>query len=424
MRRLLLLLCLFAGGAAQAQMNLVLQDNFADSNARAFEDLSLLLNWGGNTTPVSAFKFRQVTDAANLTYNAITLSPEAQANGSYTSATGLKTSNAFDYIFGALDRTNDSIVLQFDAIWNRLDNGGENGRIVVAFMHQHPGYGQIPFNTIHDSVTALAPFGRPAYNWRVLGRSPQGNNNYAHLFYGGGKDAEGEYEKYNTAPNVWWLPGFISMPGGFSPGSKPNYPEGPGYSWRANTLASAAQWQHYRFAINANEVTIRTRPSSGSGPGVLTNYLYMPPVVNNDSAATLALINARYGTSLTKLPDYYNYWPNINALRFFLNTGGGGIVASVANVLLEYSGIPASAKASQQARVQLWPNPAVAGQHQLQTSTDARFALCDLSGRQLSIGQLQAGQVQVLPTSSLAPGIYMVRVSSATGQQVRKLVVE
>lgn len=340
--------------AAFAQFpNVLVNEDFSAPAPTTFKDLSLLLNWSSSGGVQSAFTIAPKADQGGQSFNAIALTDTAVRYSSYLRPDGLKTSQCIDFPFGPISRENgDSLEVEFSAIWDQLTTGGEGGRIVAVLMHQVPDYDNLPFGVV-DSVNQVAPFGRPAYNFRVLNRSFQGTNNYAHLFYGGGKDREGEFEKFNNASiGSWWLPGFISMPSGLSPGARPLFPAGPGTSWGPNSLASTSAWTKYRIVIRPEMCSVQYGPVAGP---MTTIYDAFYPRLDADTNVTINRLNAHYGTSITRLPQLYQHWDTLRGLRLFWS---GAQNAYISNVRVAYSGTVLSAsKALSKSSLRAYPNP-------------------------------------------------------------------
>lgn len=411
----------------------LIEDDF--STQRYQHDLSKLLLWGNNSEPTSAFQvITHSPGGSEPSFSAKCLTDTAMAYTRYTLPNGIKTATAVDYTFPTLNRDEDSIRLEFDLTWSSLDAGGENGRVVVAFMHDYPAGGP-EFGNI-ENVDLEAPYGRPAYNWRVLGRNPQGTNNYAHLFYGGGKSRDGEYEIFNPTNNGWWLPGFISMPTGLSPGTQPYYPAGPGNSWRNFTLGSATQWQHFIFKLKPETAEIWFRKTSDApGSEQLVNFMYIPKM-EEDTLEVINKLNTFYGTSLDKLPPLYNWFNNIKALRFFWN-GGANRNAFLANVTLDYSGDTSTTSglkplvANSQIGLRAYPNPATEQSSLLIESKIGGKATLDIvsvTGKLMERREIEisghSATVTPINLSSLSKGVYWVNLTTSGGVNRLKLIKE
>lgn len=402
---------------------------FSPTSPVKYRDLTKKLIWGTNPDTLSGFQLVNKTDNNGVAHDAITMTDSAVKYASYLLPNGLKTSQAFDFETDGLIRTNgDSVVVEFDALWDVLSSGGENGRIVVALMHQIPDYDNMALNTV-DSVNQLAPFGRPAYNWRVLNRLPRGANNYAHLFYGGGKDFLGEYEKFNNPTlGSWWLPGFISMPSGLSPGARPLYPAGPGNSWGPNTIASNTSWNHYRLVLKPELIEARYRDQNNVM--ITCNSMFIPRL-DADTLVTIGRLNSYYGSSINKLPPYYNHFDTIRGVRFFFSGAERGYIA---NVNISFSGTPVSqqrASASQPLKLMISPNP-------VSRTALVRYEISRTDGQSVQLRIINSkGQVVFMQSDlasagtinlsdlNLSSGLYLIEAKERTGKSShQRLVIE
>jgi hypothetical protein len=259
--------------SVQAQYQTVVSDSFGDTVV--YLDRSDNALWGTQVTPASGFQREVKADGAGLSFPALGITDSAKKYAGYQTAASLKASLAIDYRFPNQLRNSDTLQFDFDVLWETLVSGGNQGRMVFALMEGLPE--SIPFGSLLDSVGAAAPFGRPAYSFRLLNRTLQGTNNYANMMYGGGKDSLGEFEKYQSGNNSWWLPGFISGPGGISPESSPQYPLGPVNRWTAYGLASSTRWRHFTWKIFPERLEIWTRASAQpEGQDTLTMWMVVP----------------------------------------------------------------------------------------------------------------------------------------------------
>lgn len=416
--------CLTQSALAQTPAVIVEQD-FAPGTPVNWHEYTTKLLWGTYTTPTSAFSIAPITDNRGITNNAITVTDSAMKYAAYQLPNGLRTSQVLDFDLGTLDRSRgDSITVELDLLWPILSSGGEKGRVVVALMHQNPDFANIPFGLV-DSVGLLSPFGRPAYNWRVTNRLPLGQNQYAHLFYGGGKDREGEVEKFsNPTVGSWWLPGFISMPTGLTPGVRPLYPAGPGNSWGPYTIANANLWTRYKMVLSQEFCTVTYQPPNG-GPVVVVNSIYIPKI-DADTLVTIQKLNAYYGTSINKMPPLYQYWDIITGLRVFMNSGER---AYVSNIKVTYSGTPVSAKGpidTEKPSLKVWPNPAsLMADHvmvNVKGIVPAQISLSDAMGRKVYSNTSPTSGDLTIPTKGLASGVYTIRCLGDNGQQLSQRI--
>ncbi len=403
-----------------AQYQTIIADDFADS--LKYNDLTQKFIWGSNTQPVSGFRRFSKADNAGLAFTAINQTDSAQKYSGFIPVNSVKASIAIDYKFPTFNRTNDSMVVEFDLLWGNLVSGGNTGRIVIALMHDLPQ--EIPFNAIIDSVNAAAPFGRPAYSFRILNRNPQGTNNYANMMYGGGRDVEGEFEKFNGVTGSWWLPGFISGPGGIAPESNiPEYPLGPVKRWGPYTIASATTWKHVTWKIFPEKLEVWIRSSSQPwGNDTLALMMVTPkPGPLNTMLATM-----QQGHGLASPPDslptLYKWFEEVQGIRFYMN---GGNPTYFANVEIKGSYLPTEAKKAKTAPLswKLYPNPAT-NHVQVEWPAEAtHFRVMDAQGKIITSGNCNASNRQ-FETKSWPKGLCFFEVRTGRGQSTKKLLLE
>lgn len=408
------------GPVAHAQFsNTLVSQDFSTPGQSAYKDLSLLLNWGGLGTSQTAFNIAPKADNNGLSYSAIALTDSAVKYSRYLLPNGLKTSQCIDFPFGPISRSaGDSLEVEFSVIWDVLTAGGEGGRVVAALMHEIPDYDNLPFGVV-DSVQLEAPFGRPAYNFRILNRRFQGQNNYAHLFYGGGKDRNGEFEKLVSPTNNWWLPGFISMPSGLSPGTRPLYPEGPGSSYGPTALASTTEWIKVRMVLRPEHMRVEVGPVNGTATKLYETFY---PRLDADTNVTIGRLNAHYGTAINRLPQLYQHWDTLRGLRLFWS---GAENAYLSNIKVNYSGtVLSTGKPKAALPLTVFPNP---GQGQVTIS--APEALVSVScinsiGQQVMAQHTERLNSMVLNLETLPKGMYWISALASTGQRYQQRYVK
>ena len=196
-----------------AQPSIVLCDSATEDFLRI--DISTLITRNGTDTPASAFEQVEQSDDHGLVFRAHTLTAQALGKCGYSWENGdYMAHSCLDFPFPVIDRTDgDSIILEFDALWDIRKGSGEAGRLVAFLMHEYPAEGPGLDDLL---ITSGHPFGRPAYNIRIL------NGSYAGFMgYGGGSDIEGTFEIYQES---YWLPGFSARAGGGTYGEGENYP--------------------------------------------------------------------------------------------------------------------------------------------------------------------------------------------------------
>jgi hypothetical protein len=392
----------------------LVSDSFANRNQ--IFDLSETLLWGNNTSPVSAFQITQQADASGLRFTSISPSDSALAYGSsFTAANSLKTATCFDYRLPTLNRENDSILVEFDALWDTLSQIGEAGRMVLAFLYDYPA--EIRFNAI-SRVNEEAPFGRPAYNIRILNKALNASQNArsAYLFYGGGLDSLGEFEMY-SANNVqqWWLPGFIAQPGGQSPQTGPAYPAGP-TTRELQFLASSSEWRHFTFKIFPEKLELWMRKTDTTHLANRRMMVMHIPKTSPGRAYTIARLNQLYATSLSALPLHYRWFPHIEAVRFYFRSSNRSYLA---NVRIAYSGTITTQTLAQNDHPQIYPNPTNLGKVWVSDNQQV-WTLKNLQGKNLAMGTISNNQI---PLSGIQPGIYMLQTGAANGQTTTQRLI-
>lgn len=383
-----------------------------------YHDLSKITPWGLNTGPASGFMRLLKADKQGLQFQAIAPNDSMlKYGGSYTTANSLRTASAIDFKFPPVNRSLDTLVLEFDAFWDTLQNNGEGGRIVAAFMHQYPD--KFPQWGATDSVENDLIFGRPAYNFRILAKDPANNWKSFFLFYGGGIDPEGEMERYGqNGTRLWWLPGFIAEPGGTAPGSGGDYPRSPTVATRL-VYASSVRWTRFRLTLKPNRVELHYKGASQPDASyILMGFMETPDINSMTAAQALQVMNAAHGTSVTTLPKFYNWFRDINGLRLYFRCSWR---AYIANVNVRSTGhTPVANRAStHRPSLRIWPNPST-NLIMADVEQPAPAQIMNLSGQLLKQGLI--GRQQPLVIEDLAPGIYVLKLQQAQGVQVIRFV--
>jgi len=405
---------------AKAQYQPIIQDNFSDS--LQYRDLTTKFIWGSNLQAVSGFRRLQKADQTGLSFSAINQTDSARKYAGYIPANSLRASLSFDYRIPEFNRTTDSLNIEFDVLWDNLVSGGNTGRIVVALLHDLPQ--DILFNTILDSLNAVAPFGRPAYSFRILNRIQQGQNNYANMMYGGGKDREGEFEKFSGATGNWWLPGFISGPGGISPESNiPEYPLGPVDRWGPYTIASSTHWRHVTWKVFPEKLEVWIRNSSSP---VRNDTLALMMVIPKPGPLSSMLATMQQGHGLSappdSLPTLYNWFEKVNGVRFYMN---GANSTYFANVSIKGSYLPTSLGSKAENLVKdllVYPNPA-SGFVSANFPEDAEsYQIVNFSGQVMASGSIDAA-LNKWDTRTWPKGMYALHVKTKNGPMLKKFAL-
>jgi len=363
-----------------------------------------LTPWGGLLTYQSCFKTSYLTDRSGVRLFCQSLADSAFRYSNFNTRKSLKTCTAIDYHFPAVNRYQDTILVQFDALWDTLVTIGEGGRIVVALLHGLPSS---PFTAgLVDSVNMAAPFGRPAYNFRMLSKLPATNRGGLYMFYGGGQSVQGEVEKYSdrTAGNFWWLPGFIAQPGGTSPGTGGEYPIGPCYT-NYSPLASTTNWQRITMRVAPERIDMWMRKTSDSAlPGYGNSIVRMAiPRTDRGNAYVLSQMNATHGSNVSTPPLLYNWFPTVSGLRLYYRANYDVGIANIK--VLATAHTTSLAGTHKKDAINPFPNP----------STGVVMVNPDLEGKTVSIvnglGQkvmLTAVKQTAVDLSTLPKGIYQI----------------
>ncbi len=393
----------------------LVSDSFAD-NSKIF-DLSTTLLWGSNPTPTSAFQLTNKADMQGLGFKCISPTDSSLVHGaSFTASNSLKTASCFDYKFPPLNRENDSIKVEFDALWDTLSQIGEAGRMVLAFLYDYPA--EIPFNAV-NSVNEAAPFGRPAYNIRILNKalnaSPTART--AYLFYGGGLDSLGEFELY-AQNNVkqWWLPGFIAQPGGSSPQTGPAYPVGA-TTRELEFLASNTEWRHFTFKLFPEKMELWMRKSDTTEQANRRIMLMHIPKTSPGRAYTISRLNQLYNANLNNLPLQYRWFSQIDAIRFYFRSSNRSYLA---NVNISYSGTTTSNVSMESARPFIHPNPNNLGKLWVDKDDVSNWLITDIRGKSVASGNIIDKQISI---SGIKPGVYLIHFNNSEGKNTTQRLV-
>lgn len=413
-----------------AQDTVLVNDDF--SNRNKFLDNSLLTLWGGNSSPVSCFELVAKSDSNNVSMQSIAMTSDGMSNSSYTLSTGLKTLNSIDYEIPTLQRRNGRIIIEFDALWSALVSWGEKGRLVITLMHNYP-QGGAKFNQV-DSVNLIHPFGQPAYNLRIRNTllydttySQYMQTSPTFMLYGGGLDSLGEFEKYN---NTWWLPGFSSEPGGTSPGQPgdKDYPQVP--TKKATKpfilIASNKDWKHVTWIIEPEYMHVYQRLSSEpTDSNKLVSYMSIP----KDTADIQYIVdkmNSVHCTAITDLPVYYNWFPTVEAVRFYLNGDTKFWVANIKISTTKENIITTTESIVENIHIDVYPNPVTNGHLNISVPrnyTLENIQLYDIAGRALPFQKTMLQNYAQLNVSGIKRGTYILRIYVNGAMYCKKIVL-
>ncbi len=400
------LLTIICSLSLKAQLRLVINDAM-DPALPQHKDLSLLHIWGTFSQPISGLEYATKADTSGLSFPCLGITDSAVKYSGFTAANSLKTASAFDYVLPQpLNRETDSMVVQFDALWDAMAGIGEGGRIVMAAMYNYPVSGGPYFGTI-DSVGLDHPFGRPAYNFRLLNKL-NGHRPAGYMFYGGGTDINGEFEKTSG----WWLPGFIAQPPGVSPGQGPDYPLTPNVNMY--TIApSDKQWRRITFKLYPEKLELFFRPSSSPEADDQLLGRMLLPKENLPGVTTLDRLKQLYNNpNLTALPTFYKWFPAVNALRFYYR---GNTKAWLTNIKV-YTSTQTASVSESLGKINAfgWPNPTTSSfSLQGPLSDETELSLTDMQGKLFQLGK-PAAQLN-WDLSQLPKGVYFWQARTANG---------
>jgi hypothetical protein len=372
-------------------------------------DLSELLIWGSNSDAESAFATGPKSDIHDLEYQSIYLTNHAIGMGGYNSGSTY-TSTAFDLMFEPLSHLTDVVSVEFDYLSAQLSGNGESGRLGVALLTDYPEQGP-QFDDVYNAED-VAPFGRPAYNLRLLNGT--GTTKQAYLFYGGGKDVDGEFER--TGDQVW-LPGFISGPGGTSPGSLPDYPIGP-VKICNKSVVSASEWMRYTWLVYPEKMEVYRRKC---GTDSIQNELLMSMSIPNTNQTVndiMTKMSLFHGVFVEQLPTLYNWFDGFVGVRFYFRSVQNGYLANARISTTEKSTNVHNSKQQQS----LWDGAKVFPTQVydvLNIRTAGRQMRCDI----LSLtGQIELSQLVgdgQLGLYHLIPGMYVVQLRDVITGEVK-----
>lgn len=309
-----LLICLLLHLSVQssvAQFKPFLYDGFEDTTKGI--DISALIIRNGETKAMSAFEYVDKTDGNGLTYSVVAMNSIGETagvcctydNGSYIAH------NCIDYVFpNAIYRSdNDTIKIEFDGIWDKESDGkGEASKLIVYLMYQYPGEGP-DFGVYND--LANDHYGKPAYQLWLLNGS-----NHAFMSYGGGKEKQGSFITLPANDPQYWLPGFTEkkVTEGEIDTQDP-YPASAYARVLDKTTVSAAEWKHYTWLIAPERLSLFWRDAGKpESEDELVFFMEVPEDEEN-----IGQINEAHGTFETSMPLLYEWFDEVNAVRFFIN---------------------------------------------------------------------------------------------------------
>ena len=419
---LLFLMFLYNLNIAFAQYlndSIILFDDF--TSKEKFTDLTTKLIWSNSGEIKSGFLINTADDLLGNTKNCLSLTNEAIEKTGYKPGT-VKASQAIDYVLDEkLDRINTTYKIEFDALWDELNNNGwgESGRIVVTLLHNYPN--EIPFNSIYN-LNIEAPFGRPAYNLRIRNHNKTGAYySGAFMLYGGGNDKEGEIEIYN---NEYWLPGFSSEAGGNTPGQMESYPKSPTLKNENLVTVGYNEWKHYTWLLKPERLEFYFRNSTNDDSENELVFFMQIPKTNKAENQIIEEINVAHQSSITQLPTFYNWFRWIEAVRIYFR---GGEQTHFANFKLSKV-VDASSTGNEEfadLQIKTYPNPC-SGYFFIESgrSREFSFSLYNQNGTMVKTGRIQnsAGKTRI-NVEGLSAGTYVIQYTNHKTTKNQKIII-
>ena len=372
--------------------NILVSDDF--TGEQLFFDNSKLTLWASYTQPTSAFEIRIKSDEAGLSYPALQLTDTARAYSNYHSfSNSTKALTCIDYHFGVFDRSNDTMWIEYDIIWEKMTNSGEAGRINAIVLHQYPSNGA-KFGEV-DSIISGHPFGRPAYYYRIRNRNPALGNGFGFMGYGGNNDPNGKlYIHVSGGIEKHWLPGAVPFSGNFPP----SFPDGGAVD--VSAVASATEWRRVIWGIFPNSITLSYKKSGSNDTPTLVSTL---------------------PTAQTSNAPAYNYFNNLEAFRIYLYGASENIY--VANLKISATSLPTTVTSPHSLiPPSIYPNPSddyIELRHNAPSST---AQIITLEGKILQTVPLLGKKNASIFVGNLLPGMYLLSIQSKAGTSISKLI--
>jgi len=416
----MLFLIVSAIGVQAQNDSLILMDNF--TTIENFTDLTKKLIWSDSGDTTSGFILKQTEDSQGMVQNCLSLTEEAIEKTGYNHGT-IKASQAIDYVIPEkLDRLNSTYKIEFDALWEELNNNGwgESGRIVVTLLHDYPD--EIPFDAIYN-LEEEAPFGRPAYNLRIRNHNKTGDYySGAFMLYGGGHDINGEVEIYN---NEYWLPGFSSEAGGTTPGLSEPYPLSPTMKNENFVTVGYPNWKHYTWLIKPERLEFYVRESYQDESENELVFLMQIPKSTKSENKIIEEINAAHQSTINDLPVLYNWFRWIEAIRIYFR---GAEQAHLANFKLSKvldTPLAFNKKEHQSAQPLVYPNPCVSSFIiENKSARKMSFALYNSNGTMMKNGIISDGlTIRNVNVESLSEGLYILKTSNHKQTNIQKIII-
>jgi hypothetical protein len=279
-------------GAPDLPGKVILEDTFEQPQA-FWDDLSTVPLWG--SPPTSGTAFEWADGSVRLRRSG---SRSTSGYTSYSSAVGLKTFVALDHRFAEpVPHAASELTVDFRLRWPFPGDGsGEGGRVLILLNHDYPegGLDLTPEGSAGSRWNDFSAewWARPAYHVRLRNSTTRAGSSM--LQYGGGMDAQGEYERTGS----WWLPGFVSGAGQLAPGAGDDFPVNSWVRTREGMARDTFTSFRYRILPDRQELWRDDNDDGILGPDELKATMPLPA----DSSAPL-----------------YQYFDTFEGLRVFWN---------------------------------------------------------------------------------------------------------
>lgn len=415
---------------------IMIDEDFSNSNPIYIDNGQKLL-WGASQTNAKVFVQSLKKDSSNLAFKCLQLSDSAIKYFDYTNPLGTKTMSSIDFELPRQYRGNKVLKVEFDALWDTLFLFGETGRIVITLVDSLP-IGGAPYNVL-GKTNLRNPFGKPIYNVRIrntvytLGDVTSFRSGGL-MMYGSGTGPDPEFEKYQSTQipsNQWWLPGFSTQPydpalrESGTPGLAAAYPLSPTQKNPAKVMASKRIWKHFTWIIFPERLELWYRNSNQDSSKNELFFFMEIPVDSLGLDYALEKINMAHGSSIAKLPRYYKWHSTFNAIRVYVRGRDQVYLANFKVTSTPFLGTE-SAQSTENESYKVHPNP-FKNHIQIRSNNGNirnEFAIYSATGSIVSKGNFDSETVQFDINPSLANGIYFLKISSAKGIKVYKLLKE
>lgn len=290
------------------------QGFYDDFNSLAgWKDMSLAVLWGGNTEPTSCFQI--ISDplaGGGSGSNVVKMTLASKAHSGTGISGSLRTFSCIDrQLDFPVHRNLEDVVFiaEFMARWETTAEAGgstlsnEGSRLGFSWVADYPAGGLDltvegqPGAKWNDRTQEW--WGIPTYSFRVRTTATSGETL---MQFNGGLIAPSEFEtaKDGMGNFSYWLPGFISGPGGYSPSTT-----SPGTVNCGSIRYSQTQYRAYRHVITPTQQELYF---DTTGSGMLT-------LIGSQSIA--AATETIQLTGSGPFVDFVKNFPRIEGVRFF-----------------------------------------------------------------------------------------------------------